>query len=44
LLEFELRLGEGSGAVLVLPILKAAAALFFEMATFDRAGVSDSGR
>jgi nicotinate-nucleotide--dimethylbenzimidazole phosphoribosyltransferase len=43
LLEFELRLGEGSGAVLVLPILKAAAALFVEMATFDRAGVSDSG-
>lgn len=44
LLEFELRLGEGSGAALVLPIINAAAALLVEMATFEDAGVSDSGR
>jgi nicotinate-nucleotide--dimethylbenzimidazole phosphoribosyltransferase len=44
LLEFELRLGEGSGAALVLPIIEAAAALVVEMATFEGAGVSDSGR
>jgi nicotinate-nucleotide--dimethylbenzimidazole phosphoribosyltransferase len=44
LLEFELRLGEGSGAALALPLVKAAAALLVEMATFDGAGVSDSGR
>ena len=44
LLDFELRLGEGSGAALILPILKAAAALLVEMATFDSAGVTDSGR
>lgn len=44
LIDFELRLGEGSGAALVLPILKAAAALLVEMATFESAGVTDSGR
>lgn len=44
LLNFRLRLGEGSGAALVLPILNAAAALLVEMATFESAGVSDSGR
>jgi nicotinate-nucleotide--dimethylbenzimidazole phosphoribosyltransferase len=44
LLDFDLRLGEGSGAALVLPILEAAAAVLVEMATFASAGVSDSGR
>jgi nicotinate-nucleotide--dimethylbenzimidazole phosphoribosyltransferase len=44
LLQFELRLGEGSGAALVLPIIEAAAALLVEMATFESAGVSDTGR
>jgi nicotinate-nucleotide--dimethylbenzimidazole phosphoribosyltransferase len=34
-------LGEGSGAVLALPLLRAACALLAEMATFDSAGVSD---
>ncbi|MEM9663769.1 MAG: nicotinate-nucleotide--dimethylbenzimidazole phosphoribosyltransferase [Bacteroidota bacterium] len=34
-----LRLGEGSGAVLALPLLRAACALF-EMASFEEAGVS----
>ena len=36
----DLRLGEGSGAVSVLPIVRGAAAILSEMATFDSAGVS----
>jgi nicotinate-nucleotide--dimethylbenzimidazole phosphoribosyltransferase len=40
LLELELRLGEGSGAALALPLLTAARAILVEMATFDQAGVS----
>ncbi len=41
LIDFGLRLGEGSGAALVLPILDAAARLLDEMATFGDAGVSE---
>lgn len=40
LLDLDMRLGEGSGALLALPILQAALALFAEMATFEGAGVS----
>jgi nicotinate-nucleotide--dimethylbenzimidazole phosphoribosyltransferase len=40
LLDFDLRLGEASGATLVLPILKAACAAHNGMATFAEAGVS----
>jgi nicotinate-nucleotide--dimethylbenzimidazole phosphoribosyltransferase len=36
-----LRLGEGTGALLAIPILTAAASTLAEMATFDEAGVSD---
>jgi nicotinate-nucleotide--dimethylbenzimidazole phosphoribosyltransferase len=41
LLDLNLRLGEGSGAILALPLLHASAAILREMATFASAGVSD---
>jgi nicotinate-nucleotide--dimethylbenzimidazole phosphoribosyltransferase len=44
LLELDLRLGEGSGAALALPILAAARDVLVEMATFADAGVTDTGR
>jgi nicotinate-nucleotide--dimethylbenzimidazole phosphoribosyltransferase len=40
LLDLGLRLGEGSGAALALPLLRLACALHNDMATFDSAGVS----
>lgn len=42
LLDLGLRLGEGSGALLAVPIVSAAAALLDQMATFDEAGVTGS--
>jgi nicotinate-nucleotide--dimethylbenzimidazole phosphoribosyltransferase len=39
-----LRLGEGTGAILLLPLLDAAAAVVTRMATFDRAGIRPDGR
>ncbi len=41
LLDLGMRLGEGTGAALALPIVRAAVALFTQMATFEGAGVSD---
>jgi nicotinate-nucleotide--dimethylbenzimidazole phosphoribosyltransferase len=43
-LALELRLGEGSGAALVLPLLDASLAILSDMATFASAGVTDAGR
>jgi len=43
LLDFGMRLGEGSGAALAFPIIEAAARLCDEMATFEEAGVATAG-
>ena len=40
LLEFDMRLGEGTGALIAWPVLKCAAAMMSEMASFESAGVS----
>jgi len=44
LLDLDLRLGEGTGAVLALHVVEAAVRILAEMATFEGAGVTDSGR
>ena len=44
LLDLDLRLGEGTGAALALPLVAAARAVLAEMATFADAGVTDTGR
>ena len=41
LLDFRMRLGEGTGAALAMPLLDAACAILNEMATFAEAGVSE---
>jgi nicotinate-nucleotide--dimethylbenzimidazole phosphoribosyltransferase len=41
LVDLGMRLGEGSGAAIVLPMLRAACQLHNEMATFSEAGVSE---
>ncbi len=41
LLDLGMRLGEGSGACLALPVVEAAARIMAEMATFDSAGVTE---
>lgn len=40
LLSLEMRLGEGTGALLAWPLVKAAAAMLRDMASFEDAGVS----
>lgn len=41
LLELDMRLGEGTGALLALPVLQGAARAMADVATFDSAGVTD---
>jgi len=43
LLDLDMRLGEGSGAAVVVPMLRLALALHNGMATFAEAGVSEKG-
>jgi nicotinate-nucleotide--dimethylbenzimidazole phosphoribosyltransferase len=43
LLDLDLRLGEGTGAVLSMGLVEASLRILREMATFASAGVSDSG-
>jgi nicotinate-nucleotide--dimethylbenzimidazole phosphoribosyltransferase len=41
-LNLSMRLGEASGAILAMPIIEAAVALYSQMATFESAGVSEA--
>lgn len=41
MLHLDLRLGEGTGAVLAFPLIEAAVKVMHEMATFDQAGVNN---
>ncbi|MEM7741362.1 MAG: nicotinate-nucleotide--dimethylbenzimidazole phosphoribosyltransferase [Pseudomonadota bacterium] len=40
LLDLDMRLGEGTGALLVVPLVRAAAAMLREMASFESANIS----
>lgn len=44
LVDLEMRLGEGTGALLAVPALQSAARTLHEVATFDSAGVTDKDR
>jgi nicotinate-nucleotide--dimethylbenzimidazole phosphoribosyltransferase len=44
LVELELRLGEGTGALLALPLVQSAVRVMHEVATFDSAGVTDKSQ
>jgi len=41
LFDLDLRLGEGSGAALALPLVQSAARVLRDVATFDSAGVTE---
>ncbi len=42
ILTLDMRLGEGTGALLAIPILRSALALYSEMATFQSAAISEA--
>lgn len=44
LLDLDMRLGEGTGAALAMGVLDASLAILHDMATFESAGVADTGR
>ncbi len=41
LVNLNMRLGEGTGAVMVLPLIENALACYYQMATFEEAGVTE---
>ena len=41
LIDLDMRLGEGTGALLALPIVQSAARAIRDVATFDSAGVTE---
>lgn len=41
LIDLDLRLGEGTGALLAYPLLRAACAMLSDMATFESAGIAE---
>lgn len=43
LVDLGLRLGEGTGALLAVPLVASAARVLHEVATFDSAGIADKG-
>ncbi|MCI0689316.1 MAG: nicotinate-nucleotide--dimethylbenzimidazole phosphoribosyltransferase [Sporichthyaceae bacterium] len=43
LVDLELRLGEGTGGLLAVPLVQCAVRVLHEVATFDSAGVSEKG-
>jgi len=43
-LQLDMRLGEGSGAVLTFPVIESALRIYNEMATFASAGVSEASQ
>ncbi len=43
-LQLDMRLGEGTGAVLTFPLIEAAVRIYNEMATFQSAGVSEASK
>ena len=42
LVQLDMRLGEGTGAVLTFPLIESAIRIYNEMATFSSAGVSEA--